>query len=184
MAEKREVWVLEDVTTGAPIGGYVHPPVEAPGLRSVRYVPVGAGEISEGDAVRRLTSAMREADQAFERVGGSTRHHVRDCLMPALEKEGLAVVDAEQRGRSEAEGWVALLDSDNLLTVNEGESYWFAVQVSTNGNPPHWEYFSDAIVWDSETEADWSDGAHGWGIDDVHWYRPLPPPPVPSEVER
>lgn len=47
------------------------------------------------EMVRRLTAAMRVADRAFERVGGSTRHHVRDCLMPALEAEGLSVVDAE-----------------------------------------------------------------------------------------
>lgn len=45
------------------------------------------------DMVARLTKAMRAADLAFETVGGSTRHHVRDCLMSALEEERLAVVD-------------------------------------------------------------------------------------------
>src|SRR5687768_4282169 len=44
---------------------------------------------SDAELVRRMTAAMREADKTFERVGGSTRHHVRDCLLPVLEKHGL-----------------------------------------------------------------------------------------------
>lgn len=43
----------------------------------------------EAKLLRRMTAAMREADQTFERVGGSTRHHVRDCLLPILAKHGL-----------------------------------------------------------------------------------------------
>ena len=43
------------------------------------------------EIVRRLTAAMREADRAFERTGGSTRHHVRDCLLPILNKHGLRI---------------------------------------------------------------------------------------------
>jgi hypothetical protein len=43
----------------------------------------------ENKMVRRMTAAMREADTHFEIVGGSTRHHVRDCLLPILEKHGL-----------------------------------------------------------------------------------------------
>jgi hypothetical protein len=39
-----------------------------------------------------LTRALRAADQTFEKVGGSSRHFVADCLMPALEAEGLLVV--------------------------------------------------------------------------------------------
>lgn len=53
--------------------------------------PASAGW-TEDDTVRALTAAMREADEAFDRVGGSTRHHVRDCLLPVLEKRGIAVV--------------------------------------------------------------------------------------------
>ncbi len=44
------------------------------------------------ELVRRLTECMRIADRDFERVGGSTRHHVRDCLIPQLEAAGLYVV--------------------------------------------------------------------------------------------
>jgi len=43
------------------------------------------------EIVRRLTAAMREADRTFQRVGGSTRHHVRDCLLPILAKHGLKI---------------------------------------------------------------------------------------------
>jgi hypothetical protein len=43
----------------------------------------------------KLTAAVREADQAFETVGGSSRHYVRDCLLPALAKAGLKIVDVE-----------------------------------------------------------------------------------------
>lgn len=52
---------------------------------------------AERAIVVRLTAAMREADEQFERVGGSTRHHVRDCLLPVLEKHGLSVATIEQR---------------------------------------------------------------------------------------
>ena len=45
------------------------------------------------EIVRRLTAAMREADRAFAGPlgGGSTRHHVRDCLLPILARHGLSV---------------------------------------------------------------------------------------------
>lgn len=44
-----------------------------------------------GDLVRRLTNAMREADRMFENEGGSTRHYVMYCLLPMLNKNGLIV---------------------------------------------------------------------------------------------
>lgn len=40
----------------------------------------------------RLTAAMREADATHERVGGGTRHYVRDCLLPILSRHGIGVV--------------------------------------------------------------------------------------------
>ena len=48
------------------------------------------------DAVKRLraiTSAVREADIAFKHVGGSSRHWVNECFLPALEEKGLEIVD-------------------------------------------------------------------------------------------
>lgn len=60
-------------------------------------VPRLAAESSTCEAdcselLARLTAAMREADAIFMRAGGSTRHHVRDCLIPVLEKHGLKLV--------------------------------------------------------------------------------------------
>lgn len=43
---------------------------------------------------RRLTAAVREADQAFTTSGGSSRHWVHECFLPSLEKARLAIVDA------------------------------------------------------------------------------------------
>ena len=54
----------------------------------------------EAELVRRMTAAMREADETFERVGGSTRHHVRDCLLPILAKHGLELRLAQTVGAS------------------------------------------------------------------------------------
>jgi hypothetical protein len=45
----------------------------------------------DADLLREFTAAMRAADECFERVGGSTRHYVRDCLWPELQKRGLTL---------------------------------------------------------------------------------------------
>lgn len=50
----------------------------------------------DDDAFARLVAAMRKADVLFESGktgGGGTRHYLRDCLLPALEAEGLRVTD-------------------------------------------------------------------------------------------
>lgn len=41
-----------------------------------------------------LTKAMREADELHQTEGGGTRHYLRECFLPALERHGLAVVEA------------------------------------------------------------------------------------------
>ena len=88
---------------------------------------------------RRLTAAMREADSVFQRVGGSTRHHVRDCLLPILGKHGLAITalaarqpvghavpedvrrDAERyRFIRDADRSDALISYDDLMTFAAG----------------------------------------------------------------
>lgn len=43
------------------------------------------------DLQPRITQAVREADEHFERVGGSSRHWVRDCFLPMIEKHGLKI---------------------------------------------------------------------------------------------
>lgn len=51
------------------------------------------------DLLARITKAVRCADRKFEQVGGSSRHWVRECLLPELEAEGLAVVDTSDTWR-------------------------------------------------------------------------------------
>ena len=46
--------------------------------------------------VRRMTAAMREADAAFAKGGGTTRHYVRECVLPVLRKHGLLIAAAPQ----------------------------------------------------------------------------------------
>lgn len=55
--------------------------------------PDGPNPSEDPEIVTRLTAAMREADRDFEGPtgGGGTRHHVRDYLLPILEKHGLAI---------------------------------------------------------------------------------------------
>lgn len=49
-------------------------------------------EVLEQTYEQTITAAIREADRVFEKVGGSTRHYVRDCLLPIMKKHGLIVV--------------------------------------------------------------------------------------------
>lgn len=42
-------------------------------------------------SIEAITRAVRTADVDFESVGGSSRHYVRECLLPALECEGLII---------------------------------------------------------------------------------------------
>lgn len=49
-----------------------------------------------------VTQIVREADAHFERVGGSSRHWVRDCFLPMLEAKGLAIMCMTCKGT----GWV------------------------------------------------------------------------------
>ena len=46
------------------------------------------------ELVPAITRAVRKADDAFEKSGGSSRHWVRDCFLDALENEGLCVVES------------------------------------------------------------------------------------------
>lgn len=48
--------------------------------------------LDETDLLRAVTEAVREADQLFEKSGGSSRHYVRECLLPTLAQAGLVIV--------------------------------------------------------------------------------------------
>jgi hypothetical protein len=54
-----------------------------------------------GEMVAEITAAMRQADEWFEKSGGSTRHHVRECLIPALKDHGLKVIRITDETRKE-----------------------------------------------------------------------------------
>ena len=43
------------------------------------------------DNVKIITKCVREADIIFHDVGGTTRHWVMDCFLPAIEKAGLCI---------------------------------------------------------------------------------------------
>jgi hypothetical protein len=47
------------------------------------------------EIVDAVTAAMREADKMFETTGGSTRHYVRDLLLPILQEKGYEVVNTQ-----------------------------------------------------------------------------------------
>jgi len=46
------------------------------------------------NVVAAVTAIVREADLVFERVGGSSRHWVRDCFLPLLNQAGWVVTRA------------------------------------------------------------------------------------------
>ncbi|HEX6431805.1 MAG TPA: hypothetical protein VF008_29140 [Niastella sp.] len=62
------------------------------------------------DIIAEMTAVMREADVAFETVGGGTRHYVRDVLLPMMEKAGLKIIKDGQT----APGAVWVKASDRL----------------------------------------------------------------------
>jgi hypothetical protein len=47
-----------------------------------------ADQADDAVVVAAITLVVREADAVFERVGGSSRHWVRDCFLPTLNKHG------------------------------------------------------------------------------------------------
>ena len=47
------------------------------------------------EIVNKVTAVVREADQLFQTVGGSSRHWVRECFLPILEEHGLTISISE-----------------------------------------------------------------------------------------
>lgn len=86
----------------------------------------------------------------------------------ALDRIESALADLRAQAQG---GWKPLWNGE-LLAVDEGTSYLFAVELADG-----WEYFQDAIVWDAETDPDWSDAGHGWSLENVTHFRLLPTPP-------
>ena len=123
-------------------------------------------------AVQRWADGQTAVSQASPPSRGDDVYET----LHALERLAQLVADAE------GAPWRKLHKDSGFLAVTEGEHYWFAIQVRINGENPEWEYFADSVIWDSETEPQWGDGDHGWGLDDGEiWFRPLPKPPESHE---
>lgn len=45
--------------------------------------------------VDEVTIVMREADAKFKSIGGSTRHYVRDLLIPIMQDAGLLIISVK-----------------------------------------------------------------------------------------
>lgn len=56
-------------------------------------------QLDESEIIRRVTRATRAADEAFQKIGGSSRHWVRECFLPAIEEEGLVITERALRGK-------------------------------------------------------------------------------------
>ena len=72
----------------------------------------------------RVLCAIRDADKVFEKTGGSTRHWLRECFLPILEKEGLAVTE---QGELLDSGYQMICTSGYCKDPN-GIAAWLAQQ--------------------------------------------------------
>lgn len=47
--------------------------------------------LSKDETIDMLTASLRDADIRFQNIGGSTRHYVRDLLLPMFERQGICM---------------------------------------------------------------------------------------------
>jgi len=85
----------------------------------------------------------------------------------------LALLDALDSAEAErVDEWKPFFFGEST-PIREGQTYLFTGPDMEGG----WFQFSDAIVWDEETPAQWRDGSHGLSFEDVSHYRNPPAPP-------
>ena len=141
---------------------------EFPAAPKQRAAPAEQQDAGDADHIeRRLTAAMREADSVFQRVGGSTRHHVRDCLLPILGKHGLAItaLAASQPVGQEPVAWMTHHDEPMLYpTWAEAAAYCDDDEppIPLYSAPPaqvDLEQFREALT---SARAVWEDYADTW----------------------
>jgi len=93
--------------------------------------PDKAGEVATKDRIQQdidesralvnaAITAVREADETFEKVGGGTKHWFRDCFLPALAKQGLGIF--KNSYPSELERELASIQSAFSLLADEEEA--------------------------------------------------------------
>jgi hypothetical protein len=85
-AEDRCLWEAEDgdVSVPALVSAAVN-------HREATPASWANPQSEDSDVVTRLTAIVREADQEFQRVGGSSRDWVRDCFLPLLNQAGYGI---------------------------------------------------------------------------------------------
>ena len=64
-----------------------------------------------------ITSAVREADDWFKKIGGSSRHWVDDCFLPMLKKRGIDIFKAQEVYDCESRLATVDVERDRLLEV-------------------------------------------------------------------
>ena len=92
----------------------------------------------------------------------------------------LVSLSGELRARRAEEEWKPLFDDEGLVLCDEGNEYLFAHGYTVATDPTKhvtWFYFSDSIIWDSETDPQWIDGGHGIELSEVAYYRAAPSRP-------
>lgn len=83
-------WLIARGIERPSSSGFVEPSTHVQSL--VTLLAAQRAAVLEEAGEQTITAAMRDADRVFEKVGGSTRHYVRDCLLPIMKRHGLIVV--------------------------------------------------------------------------------------------
>lgn len=97
---------------------------DTPQSAAERIAKPSQDELSDNDLMV-LTTIVREADEVFQRVGGSSRHWVRDCFWPILNRDGLTLVRKSDTTALEAEVTALRAKNQRLKTALE-KAYIFA----------------------------------------------------------
>ena len=93
------------------------------------------------EEIEAITRAVRNADKQFEIIGGSSRHWVRECFIPALEEEGLLIIslfkvkeqDREiERLQEEKKAWRRLLEISKYQNYQRRHRKWALERARTN----------------------------------------------------
>ena len=66
-----------------------------------------------------ITSAVREADDWFKKIGGSSRHWVDDCFLPMLKKRGIDIFKAQEVYDCESRLSAVEAERDRLKAENK-----------------------------------------------------------------
>lgn len=102
-------------------------------------------EEDDADTVRAVTAVVREADEAFQKSGGTSRHWVRDWFLPLLNKAGWRVSQGSEGPPIFRETQLQL-----ILAAAETRSVYAQDRVEyCNGSngikalAPQWQYEAD-----------------------------------------